>query len=820
MTLRVGIGALLSRWREAPAVAILSTAVVAGVACAAVFVLPGAQSFWLTPLLLLAAAGSTYAMRGASAAPPPDATQHAGASAAPETDHDARMRELTAELDKLRHMQAELLQAKHTAEAAMMSKSEFLATMSHEIRTPLNGIIPLLDILLTSPLAPDQQDYLQTAYKSANELLKIVDDILDYSKIEASKLVLESVVLNLREIADAVKRLFEKNAEAKQLRFSVNIDPAVRLAVRGDPVRLRQILTNLVSNAIKFTPRGAVAVQISKRSETRTHSEVLFVVKDTGVGVAPEAAAKLFQPFSQADATTTRIHGGTGLGLVICKRLVELMGGKIGVRSELGKGSVFWFSVPFLKAPGDVEHARRSLRGVRALVLSSDAAVAKRLGAYFAAWSMAHLQTPTVADALSKLRSSSGMGESWAYDVLAVDVNAVAGHPGTLLRNIASDPALEQLRVLVVLADRPAPADLADDKRVGFVQRRYSERDLEQSLRRLLEIAEPGMEHAATFTAPAAAAEAPQVQIVAPEAEDTQPLAGHVLLVEDNPVNRQVAQRLLALAGITYRVAENGREAIEALDDGQRRFDAVLMDCQMPVMDGYTATRVRRQKEADQRLARIPIIAMTANAMAGDREKCLNAGMDDYMSKPLNRTRLEQTLRKWLHGRGPAATGAARVASAPAAPLARAAPPAPVGPVAPAALPLAGLKPLPAVTPLPAPAAGAALDTGIIGDLIDVMGDEFTDLVRVYLEDTPKAVARLEEAAALGQRDGIIAPSHSLKSTSANLGATRLSELAKRLEHGARNGDLAEPMALVAELKREYQQVAVALNDLIAKVRA
>jgi len=797
---------------HAPFVASTCLSLVAAVGLVSLVLLPSEVSIWVAPLLILAAAITWMSVRAAMAAAAARAAStdvaRPGTTAAHRSGVEAgRLAELQAELERLRNMQSELVQAKQTAEAAMLSKSEFLATMSHEIRTPLNGIIPLLDILLSSPLAPDQKDYLQTAYKSACELLRIVDDILDYSKIEASKLELESVVINLRELTDSVKRLFEKNAEAKNLRFAVNIDPAVRLTLRGDPVRLRQILTNLVSNAIKFTPRGAVAVQISKRGETRTHSEILFVVKDSGVGIAPEAAVKLFQPFSQADATTTRIHGGTGLGLVICKRLVELMGGKIGVRSELGKGSVFWFSVPFLKAPGDLENARRTLRGARALVLSSDAPTVKRLGGYFTSWGVVHTSASAVPDALSKLRSSSSMGGSFAYDVLVVDINAVAGNPATLLRTISSESALEGLRVLFVLADRAASADVAAEKRALHVPRRYTERELEDALRRLLDVIEPGMEHAATF-ALAPTTEAPQVQILAPE-EQAQPLAGHVLLVEDNAVNRQVAQRLLSLAGITFGIAENGKEAIDALE--QRAFDAVLMDCQMPVMDGYTATRLRRQKEGEAGLGRVPIIAMTANALAGDREKCLAAGMDDYMSKPLNRARLEQTLRKWLQ------------AQARAAPVTH--PVAAPAPVSVAKAPAAGtttssVVTMPAESPSPAVSAGA-LDASVISDLIDVMGDEFTDLVRVYLEDTPKAVALLEQAAANQRTDGIIAPSHSLKSTSANLGAIRLSELAKRLEHGARSGDLGnDPMILVNELKREYQQVAVALNELIAKVRA
>jgi CheY-like chemotaxis protein/HPt (histidine-containing phosphotransfer) domain-containing protein len=325
---------------------------------------------------------------------------------------------------------------------------------------------------------------------------------------------------------------------------------------------------------------------------------------------------------------------------------------------------------------------------------------------------------------------------------------------------------------------------------------------LQDALRRLLEVYDPAAENLAVFAAPAPA-EAPQVQILAPEGA-AQPLSGHVLLVEDNEVNRQVAQRLLTLSGVSFSVAENGQEAVDAL--AERNFDAVLMDCQMPVMDGYTATRVLRQRETETHGARVPIIAMTANAMAGDREKCLGAGMDDYLSKPLNRALLEQTLRKWL--RSGAATRADATVRAPkAVPVAPAAAAAPV--VLAAAAPAA---------PTPVSSAGA-LDTSIIGDLVDVMGDEFPDLVRVYLEDTPKNVALLEQAARQRSMEGIIAPSHSLKSTSANLGALRLSELAKRLEHDARTGDLSEPLILVGELKREYQQVASALTELLAKDR-
>jgi len=782
----------------APWIVRISLGLVAAIGLAAPFVLPPTLALLLAPPLVLAALGGWVGWRAYAAVepepPPPPPAPVVQVRPAP-AQASATQVAMQAELEKLRSVQSELMRAKQDAEAAMMAKAEFLATMSHEIRTPLNGIIPLLDIVLSTKLTPDQQDYLQTAYKSSRELLRIVDDILDYSKMEANKLELETTGINLRELLDAVHRLLVKNAEAKGLTFNVTIDPAVRIAVRGDPTRLRQVLTNLVSNAIKFTERGTVTIHVSKHKETRTHYEYLFAVKDTGIGIAPETLTKLFQAFTQADTSTTRFHGGTGLGLAICQRIVELMQGKIGVRSEVGKGSMFWFSVPLLKALGDTTAARRDLHGARALVMANDAATMRRLSSYFGSWGVAFQQTAAAADALSKLRSAASMGESWAYDFLILDTAAIPPPAAlTLLRNVSREPLLERVRCVFLLGDETAAPDLTADARALPVPRQANEGELRNALLKLL-----GVDEQAVAIANPLPEAPPPVQVEQPP-EATRPIAGHVLLVEDNPVNRQVAQRLLMLMGISYGGAFNGKEALEQLDKDS--YDVVLMDCQMPIMDGYTAVRILRQNEETSG-KHLPVIAMTANAMAGDREKCLRAGMDDYMSKPLNRALMEQTLRKWLPAE---AKSRGETPAKPAAVMPGvAATPTPSTPMRPTAV----------------PSGAAVLDNEVIRDLLDVMGDEFTDLVRVYLEDTPKSVTSLEQAAARGDIEGLIAPSHSLKSTSANLGALSLSELAKRLEHGARGGTLgSEAPLIVAEIRGTFVRVQQELNALLAKSTA
>lgn len=338
------------------------------------------------------------------------------------TENQHMVDTLQQELERHRRLESELKDAKKQTEAAMMAKGEFLATMSHEIRTPLNGILPVLDMLLAARLTPEQGELLRTAHGSAKQMLRIVDDILDYSKLEANKVDLETTAFNLREVAESVVRLMSKQAETKGILLHLEIEPAVRLPVRGDPTRLRQVLTNLLSNAIKFTDRGRVTLRILRNGEDRLHHPLRFEVVDTGIGIAAQKVSLLFTAFSQADASTTRMYGGTGLGLVICKRIVTLMGGRIGVDSTPGQGSRFWFEIPLLKAVGDLPAARVDLSGARLLLMTPEAALRERLTATMQGWGVRLSYATSPPEALQILRSAASRGASTGIEALVADL--------------------------------------------------------------------------------------------------------------------------------------------------------------------------------------------------------------------------------------------------------------------------------------------------------------------------------------------------------------------------------------------------------------
>ncbi|MEJ1141148.1 ATP-binding protein [Stenotrophomonas sp. CCNWLW162] len=692
---------------------------------------------------------------------------------------------LASERDQLRRtterqgqLEQQLLQAKQAAEAAVLAKGEFLATMSHEIRTPLNGILPMLELIARGPLGEDQRQMLATASASSQQLLRIVDDILDYSRLEAQALELEITSFNLRELLDGVVQLMQRAADSKGLVLGLQLDPSVRLPVRGDPVRLRQVLSNLLANAIKFTARGQVQLRVQRLGEGAAQHQLRFEITDTGIGIDQALQARLFQSFSQADASTTRIYGGTGLGLAICKRIIDLMQGRIGVQSTPGQGATFWFEIPLLKVPGDLPAMARAPAAL--LLFSADASLQARVERVAAHHGLQVQPLPQLDTLVERLRAVPRPGQQ-APAWLLVDARARRNGEVTLQRALAERGEDDALRVLW-LQDEALPPHPRQHQLPAHFD--------DAALHALLAVPVAHARPAALLA----------------NAEDGQPAAAlpplhlRVLLVEDNTVNRMVAEQLLRVFQCEVRNASDGEQALLALREGG--VDVVLMDCQMPVLDGYAATRRWRAEEAESGRPRLPIIAMTANAMAGDRERCLQAGMDDYLSKPIARATLHALLKRWGQRSSDVAASSLLDGNAPAAGRA---PPAEHGSA------LQNTKGHAAPQPV--------LDRGVLDELHAVIGDAALQIVAVFLEDAPAMVQQLQQAAQNGDEPRLQALAHTLKSSSANVGVLSLSAVAQRIEHEARAGSLQRPAVAVALLVAEFARARVALTGYLAQHR-